>query len=158
MKTEQRIEARGSHSVTPPSALAVAEPVDAGPAKSPDPEVKDKAQRRQFTASYKLRILQELDHCTEPGQVGALLRREGLYSSHLTKWRRERQAGQLQALSPKRRGHKGPSPLVQENEQLRRENEQLKRRLEQAETIIEFQKKVADLFGTPRPEEKGGEN
>jgi transposase len=138
------------------SALADSPPVSTGPGKAPDPEVTDKARRRQFTASYKLRILQELDRCTESGQIGALLRREGLYSSHLTKWRRERQAGLLRALSPKQRGQHGPSPLVRENEQLRRENEELKRKLEQAETIIEFQKKVAELFGTPRPQEKGG--
>jgi len=139
------------------SALVDAAPVETGPGKAPDPKVSDKARRRQFTASYKLRILQELDRCKEPGQVGALLRREGLYSSHLTKWRRERQAGGLRALSPKQRGQKGPDPLVRENEQLRRENEELKQKLRQAETIIEFQKKVAELFGIARPPEKGGQ-
>src|SRR3712207_4741331 len=92
------------------SALAGAVLGKTGPSTAPDPEVPDKAKRRQFTASYKLRILQELDRCTAPGQVGALLRREGLYSSHLTKWRRERRAGLLRALSPKQRGQKGPDP------------------------------------------------
>lgn len=145
-----------SKTVISSSALAVAAPVEAGPSTAPDPEVTDKARRRQFTVSYKLRILQELDRCKEPGQVGALLRREGLYSSHLTQWRRERRAGELRAPSPKQRGYKEPSPLARENEQLRRENEELKQKLRQAETIIEFQKKVAELFGTPRQEEKGG--
>ncbi|MGI0034439.1 MAG: transposase [Nitrososphaera sp.] len=119
---------------------------------APVPEVSEKAQRRQFTAKYKLRILQELDRCSKPGQVGALLRREGLYSSHLSKWRAQREAGLLQALAPRKRGHKPserPRALMAENEQLHRENERLKHRLEQAQTIIEFQKKVTDLFGLP---------
>jgi len=74
----------------------------------PDPEVVPQAKRRQFTAEYKLRILKEADNCTEPGQVGALLRREGLYSSHLTTWRRQRAKGQFEGLSPNKRGRKSP--------------------------------------------------
>lgn len=156
MSTEQVAGSDVSiHSSFVPTSLNQPQP---GTNKAPDPEVSDRARRRQFTASDKLRILQELDQCAETGQVGAVLRREGLYSSHLTKWRKERQAGLLQVLSPKKRGQKGVDPLARENEQLRRENEELKRQLEQAETIIEFQKKVADLFGTARRGEKGGES
>jgi len=115
----------------------------------PDPEVVPRAKRRQFTAEYKLRILKEADNCTEPGQVGALLRREGLYSSHLTTWRRQRAKGQFKGLSPKKRGRKSPeqNTLAKELAALQRENEQLKVRLEQAETIIDVQKKLSHLLG-----------
>jgi transposase-like protein len=108
-----------------------------------DPQVIEKAERRRFTAEYKLRILQETDHC-EAGQVGAILRREGLYSSHLTTWRRQRQAGQLAALSDHKRGRPTApvNPLAAEVEALRRENAQLSKRLEQAELVIEIQKKL----------------
>ena len=115
----------------------------------PDPEVVPQAKRRQFTAEYKLRILKEADNCTEPGQVGALLRREGLYSSHLTTWRRQRAKGQFEGLSPKKRGRKSPeqNTLAKELAALQRENEQLKVRLEQAEMIIDVQKKLSHLLG-----------
>jgi len=113
----------------------------------PDPEVVPKAKRRQFTAKYKLRILEEADRCTERGQIGELLRREGLYTSHLSKWREQRQRGQLQGLAPQKRGRKGQDPSVAELAQLRRENERLRDRLEQAEIIIDVQKKLAKLLG-----------
>jgi len=115
----------------------------------PDPEVVPQAKRRQFTAEYKLRILKEADNCTEPGQVGALLRREGLYSSHLTTWRRQRAKGQFEGLSPKKRGRKSPeqNTLAKELAALQRENEQLKVCLEQAEMIIDVQKKLSHLLG-----------
>ena len=99
-----------------------------------------KAKRRQFTAKYKLRILQEADRCTERGELGELLRREGLYSSHLSKWRQQRARGQLQGLAPKKRGRKGQDPSVAELARLRRENERLRAQLEQAEIIIDVQK------------------
>ena len=111
------------------------------------PEVNEKPVRRHFTAEYKARILDEADRCTEPGQLGELLRREGLYSSHLTNWRRQREEG----LSPKRRGRK-PIPNKkerQELERLRRENKRLAERLRQAETIIDVQKKVCEMLGIP---------
>jgi transposase len=113
----------------------------------PDPEVVPMAKRRKFTAEYKLRILDEVDRCTEPGQIGALLRREGLYSSHLTTWRRQRERGIFEGLTPKKRGRKNKDELERELNTLRRENEQLQERLEQAEAIIDVQKKLSRLLG-----------
>src|SRR5437763_4086118 len=123
------------------------------PSDVPDPEVTPKATRRTFSAADKLRILQEADACTKPGDIGALLRREGLYSSHLVKWRRLRAAGQLQALAPQPRGPKPPppDPLAEELAQLRNENARLLSRLAQAELIIDVQKKVAQLLGERLP-------
>jgi transposase len=115
----------------------------------PNPEVVPKAKRRQYTTAYKLRILREADGCTEPGQIGALLRREGLYSSYLSKWRQQRESGQLQALSPRKRGRKPQDPSTEEMARLRRENERLRARLEQAEMIIDVQKKLSQLLGLP---------
>ena len=113
----------------------------------PSSEVVPKAKRRQFTAKYKLRILEQADRCTQRGQIGELLRREGLYSSHLSKWRRQRERGQLQGLSPKKRGRRPQDPSAAELARLRRENERLRAQLEQAEIIIEVQKKLAQLLG-----------
>jgi hypothetical protein len=115
----------------------------------PDPEVPAHLVRRKFTAKYKLCILEEADACTEPGQMGALLRREGLYSSHLTTWRRQRKKGILQGISPKKRGRKSKekNSLAKRVAQLEKENRQLQHRLRQAETIIEAQKKISELLG-----------
>lgn len=126
----------------------------------PDPEVVPRAKRRQFTADCKLRILQEADECSEPGQIGALLRREGLYSSYLTTWRRQRAKGQLEALSPKKRGRNVPvqDALAKELAELRRENEHLKTRLQRAETIIDVQKKLSQLLGLATNETEIGES
>jgi transposase-like protein len=118
-----------------------------GDTKIPDPEVVTKAKRRTFTAEYKLRIVEEADACTEAGQVGALLRREGLYSSHLSKWRQLRKEGQLQALSAKKRGRKAQDRSASEVAELRQENERLRARLEQTEIIIDVQKKLSRLLG-----------
>jgi transposase len=104
-----------------------------------DPEVKAKPERRQLSAEYKRRILEEADACAEAGQIGALLRREGLYSSNLTHWRQQRAEGVLKALSPKKRGPK-PDPLADENAALRTRVERLEAELKRAETIIEVQK------------------
>ena len=117
-----------------------------------------KAKRRQFTAKYKLRIVREADACTEPGQIGSLLRREGLYSSYLSKWRRQREEGQLQALSSKKRGRKPEDPSVEELAQLQRENERLRARLEQAEIIIDVQKKLSQLLGLTTDTTESDEN
>lgn len=115
-----------------------------------NPEVLEKAKRRRFDAAYKLRILEEAERCSEPGQLGELLRREGLYSSHLTTWRRQRDEGALQGLGAKKRGRKPKrkDPMALEVERLRRENQRLSERLRQAETIIEVQKKVSEMLGT----------
>ncbi len=118
-----------------------------GPTKRPDPEVVPKAKRRTFTAAYKLWVLEEADKCRQqPGQIGALLRREGLYSSHLTTWGRQREAGQMDGLKPRKRGRKRDEEAAEMN-QLRRENQRLTRQLEQAELIIEAQKKLSEILG-----------
>jgi transposase len=122
---------------------------DEGEAHAPDPEVLPRAERKQYTAQYKLRVLEEVERCTERGQIGALLRREGLYSSHLSKWRRQRAEGQLQALSPQKRGRRAQEVGVEELARLQRDNERLRARLEQAEMIIDVQKKLSRLLGLP---------
>ena len=119
-----------------------------------DPEVVPKAKRRRFSAEYKLRILREADGCTEPGEIGSLLRREGLYSSLLSDWRRQREAGSLTELSPKKRGRK-PTPDKRRIAELERENTRLRQRLEQAETIIEVQKKLSSILAQ-LPENEDG--
>ena len=115
------------------------------PTMASDPEVRTEPKRRTFSAEYKLRILAEADGSGEPGAIGALLRREGLYSSHLTEWRRQRAAGELKAGVTKVRGRK-PAPEVQEVARLQRENERLRAQLVQAELIIGAQKKLAQAL------------
>ena len=115
-------------------------------ATEPDPEVVAKAARRHFTAEYKRRILQEAEACTLPGEVGALLRREGLYSSHLAAWRGQRERGERQGLTAQKRGRKA-DPQAAEIVRLQRENERLKVQLERAELIIDVQKKVSQMLG-----------
>ena len=119
----------------------------------PDPEVPAKPARRSFSVEYKLKVLREADACTTPGGIGGLLRREGLYSSHLTTWRRQRDEGTLAGLTPKRRGRKAnpDAPVIAENERLKRENQRLAAKLRQAETIIEVQKKLSEILGIPLP-------
>ena len=125
-----------------------------------DPEVDSKAMRRRFSAKYKRQILLEADKC-EPGGIAALMRREGLYSSHLTTWRRQRETGEIAGLEPRKRGKKPVprNPLAAENEKLRRETQRLEKRLRQAETIIDVQKKLCDLLGltVPSIEQNGGD-
>jgi transposase-like protein len=120
----------------------------------------EKPARRRFTAAYKLAILKEADACSGRGEIGALLRREGLYSSHLTTWRGQRDQGSLSALAPVKRGRKPKpkNPLADEVARLERENGKLRKRLEQAEMIVEFQKKVADLLGIPLAKPPGEES
>jgi transposase-like protein len=118
---------------------------------APSSEVLEKPVRRRFTVEYKAKILAEADACTEPGMLGELLRREGLYSSHLTTWRRQRDEGALAGLTPKRRGRKAKpkNPLADEVARLGRENRRLQEKLRQAELIIEVQKKVSEMLNIP---------
>ena len=142
------------------SAAAAKAGADPGAASRPDPEVVAKAKRRSFTAEYKQRILQEAEAAAATrGGVGALLRREGLYSSLLAYWRRERANGIREALTPQKRGPKSKrNPLEEENLKLRRQNARLTEDLRKAHIIIDVQKKVAALLGRPIPETgPGGE-
>jgi transposase len=129
--------------------MAPATPADSTVA---NPEVSDKAVRRRFSAKYKRHILQEADQCGSGG-IAALMRREGLYSSHLTTWRKQRETGEIAGLEPRKRGKKAlpRNPLTGEVEQLRRETQRLQKRLRQAETIIDVQKKLCELLGLTVP-------
>jgi transposase-like protein len=111
--------------------------------------VAEKAGRRRFSATYKLRMLDLADKCTEPGSLGKLLRKEGLYSSTLSDWRRQREQGMLQGLSPAKRGPRAaePNPLQPEVERLRKENRRLAKRLNKAELLLDVQKKISQLLG-----------
>lgn len=128
-----------------------------GSAKVPETEVLEKPRRRTFTAEYKQRILREYDRAKasgDSGGVGALLRAEGLYSSHLVEWRRQREAGELAGLSAAKRGPKSRKrrdPVAKENERLRRENERLQEELRKANTVIDVQKKLSTLLGIRLP-------
>lgn len=117
-----------------------------------DTEVVAKAQRRKFTAEYKLAIVEEADGATDPGEIGSLLRREGLYSSHLVEWRRLRAAGALSALSKKRGRKPARNHLAEENQKLKAHVARLEKKLLQAEIIIDVQKKVSALLGITLPE------
>jgi transposase-like protein len=113
-----------------------------------DTEVAPKAQRRQYSTEYKQRILAEIDGCTQPGQAGAILRREGLYSQLISKWRAQLKRQGQAGLEPQKRGPKA-APQAAELARLQRENERLRQRLERAELIIEVQKKVSQMLGQP---------
>lgn len=114
----------------------------------PDMEVLERPRRRTYTAKYKLEVLKKAEACSQPGQIGALLRKEGLYHSRLTEWRRQREAGALKGLSQ----HRGPkvrrNPMADAHQRLEREIVQLHKKLEQAEQIIEIQKKISELMGS----------
>ncbi len=130
--------------------LVLNEPVrPARSASDPDPEVPAKARRRRFTAKYKLATLKEADACTEPGEIGALLRSKGLYSSHLSKWRQQRDEGVLAGLTPKKRGRKARKVSAEARQiaELERENALLRQELVKAQTIIDVQKKLSQLLG-----------
>jgi transposase len=141
---------------TPTHALGVEERSDEAPSAAgaaravrPDPEVVAKPRRRQFTAQYRLRILEEADRCAEPGEVGRLLRREGLYSSHLAVWRKARRKGSLQGLASKQRGTKPAmrNPLDAKVRELEAKVVHLEKELRTARTILDVQGKVAGLLG-----------
>jgi len=123
-----------------------------GKERMPETEVVEKAKRRRYAAEYKLRILGEVDACQGPGEIGALLRREGLYSSLIYKWRVQRNRGSLEGLGVHKRGPKADVRAV-EFARLKRENERLRKRLERAELIIDVQKKVAQMLGVALEEQ-----
>jgi len=120
----------------------------------PDPEVVATARRRQFTSGDKRRILDAADRCTQPGEIGALLRKEGIYSSHLTTWRRQRAADERAVLAPQKRGRKADPAQIEDRRvlQLTQENDRLRRKLAQANAIIDVQKKLCALLGLPTDE------
>ena len=140
-----------------PPTISAAELPGERAAPRPYPAVPEKALRRRFGAEYKARILREADQATASGQLGALLRREGLYSSHLAAWWKQRDAASLEALAPKRRGRKAAphSPLVEENKRLTREGAHLHRKLRRTEVILDVQKKLSQglkiILGTELP-------
>ena len=120
----------------------------------PDPEVVATVRRRQFTSADKRRILEAADRCTQPGEIGALLRKEGIYSSHLTTWRRQRAADERAALAPQQRGRKADPAQAEDRRvrQLTQANDRLRRQLAQANAIIDVQKKLCALLGQPTDE------
>lgn len=131
--------------------------IDSGVGLEREVEVLAKAARRRFTAEYKRRILKEAERCSRPGEIGALLRREGLYSSHLSAWRAARARGELAGLSPRRRGPR-PRPIDARDRRIRaleRENRRLAARAERAEALVEVQKKLSQLLGIELPENDG---
>jgi len=129
------------------------------PGGNRDTEVPASAQRRRFSGAYKLQILEEADRCTVAGALGALLRREGLYSSHLSAWREARRHGSLAQLNRKRGAKPKRNPETKEVERLRKENARLRRELEKAKTVIEVQKKLSELLGADleTPESDGSD-
>jgi transposase len=136
-------------------ARTATEAVAADPRPTPDPEVAATAKRRQFSSKEKRRILAAADRCTEAGAIGALLRREGIYSSQLATWRRQREASERVALEPQKRGRKADPGIVEARRvaELSKENERLRRKLAQAHTIIDVQKKLCTLLGLPTAED-----
>jgi transposase-like protein len=143
----ERLETKGTEA---PSGAQGAGSAIGGALGASAVEVVAKARRRQFSAGYKARILREAEACRATGQIGALLRREGLYSSHLVEWRRLRARGALEALAAKKRGRKPVRDARdRENQKLLRENARLRRKLAQAEAVLEVQKKLSEILGIP---------
>ena len=138
-----QLKSKSIHSLSFPAYMTDKEP------KRPNSEVLETKPRRRFTAKYKLSILAEVDACTKPGEIGALLRREGLYSSNIHVWQRQLREGALKGLSPKKKGRKKDevNPLAKRVAELERDNTKLAKKLKQAETIIEVQKKIAEILG-----------
>ena len=126
-------------------------------ARVPEVEVSEKASRRRFSAEYKRKILKEADSCTREGEIGALLRREGLYSSHLSVWRAARKRGEIAGLAPKKRGPKvaPPDPRDRKIAELERETRRWKARAVRAEALVDLQKKVSAIMGIALPESDG---
>ncbi len=149
------VGSRGTPKVPPP---ATGQQVREATPPAPASQVPERGRRRQYTAEFKQRILREADEALASGvegALGALLRREGIYSSHLVTWRRQRDSGQLAGLTPKKRGRKPAekNPLAAENERLQRQVARLQADLDKARIVIAVQKKVAGLLGNPIPED-----
>jgi transposase len=125
----------------------------------PDPEVVARPVKRTFTAAYKQQILREADQCKKPGELGALLRREGLYRSILQKWRAQREMAEQEALTPKKAGRKAKQldPAAKRIAELERENARLQQRLKQAEAVIDLQKKISEILAIPLNHPENGE-
>jgi hypothetical protein len=154
---KSKVETMESAQITAPEGALEDARRAAGNAPSgarPDPEVVATARRRQFTSGDKRRILDAADRCTQPGEIGALLRKEGIYSPHLSTWRRQRTADERAALEPQPRGRKADAVLAEDRRvlQLTQENDRLRRKLAQANAIIDVQKKLCDLLGLPTDE------
>lgn len=126
----------------------------------PSPEVREHAQRRRFSAEYKRRILKEVDTARQPGQIGAILRREGLYSSTIQNWRRQRERAELESLNPKKRGRRPTQAavLAARYKDIERENRKLQKRLKHAELLLDIQKKISELTGIPLKDVEIGED
>ena len=148
-----QLKTKSTNNLEQPTLITVTEKEP----KRPDPEVLEKRSRRRFTAKYKLRILAEVDTCTKPGDIGALLRREGLYYSNIHTWQRQKEKGALKGLAQKKRGRKKHevNPLAKRVAELERDNTKLAKKLKQAETIIEVQKKISEILGISQPENNG---
>ena len=147
--------AAGTEGARRATGVSADEPVAGGvPETPPDPEVSDRPKRRRFTAEYKRKILKQADACTRPGELGALLRREGVYSSSLNSWRSARERGEIAGLAPKKRGPKAsvPDPRDRELAAKDREIARLSARAERAEALIEVQKKLSQILGIRLPE------
>jgi transposase-like protein len=126
----------------------------------PNPEVLERPKRRTYAADYKYRILKEIDAATQPGQIGAILRREGLYASNILCWRDQIKRGAREALNPRKRGRKptAAEELTQRNKALEKENKKLKKRLHQAALLLDIQKKISEITGIPLKDVEIGED
>jgi transposase len=155
-RSRPTVEAEGARRATGASMVEVAGAEALGGRQ--ETEVVQNAKRRRFTAEYKVNILRLADECREPGSLGALLRKEGLYSSTLTLWRKQREKGALTGLGGSKRGRKVLDRAVVENRKLAKENQHLRKRLERAELIIDVQKKVSQLIGIPLQKVEGEED
>ena len=147
--------AAGTEGARRATGVSADEPLAAGAlGTAPDPEVTDRPKRRRFTAEYKRKILKQADACTRPGELGALLRREGVYSSSLGAWRAARERGEINGLAPKKRGPKTSAPDPRDRELAAKDREiaRLSARAERAEALIEVQKKLSQILGIRLPE------
>lgn len=135
---------------TPVDSQPSQEPVAVRP-QAPGSEVLEHPGRKKFSAKYKLQILNEIDSAVQPGEKGAILRREGIYSSNISTWRKQRERGELEGLSPKKRGPKSakPDPKDKQIKELERQNKRLQRKLARANLLLDIQKKISEITGIP---------